>query len=197
VSSIGADAPVTTTTTGTIRSPYGDFLNIEQPRNPIVVIGVPRQPGRSNRPGEIFAECDNFLPEAAPGLLYDNDNIVIFWSRFARTPEQVQDHIDKAIYDVTFQTAPLINVLVSGIEKRGANYWVFYTSQIGNLSPGKYGVNFKLSWREQTDDGYDKYGPGTTNDFFNSTCTFEIKRHPLGDAVQVDYNNIYSLSVGK
>ena len=176
--------------TGTIRSPFGGFLTLDTPPNPPVVIGVPNQPGRSNQPGVIFAECDQY-PAGAPGTLYNDDNIVIFWSWFAKTPQEVQDHIDQALYDVKFQTAPLIPVQVSPIQKLGSNYWVFYTVPVGNLSPGKYGVNFKLRWANQITDGYEKFGPGTVNDLYQSTCTFEIKDNPFVGSV--DYNGMYSL----
>ena len=157
------------------------------------MIGVPQPIGRSNKPGEIFAECDQYRQRSDPGILYDNDYITIFWSWYAKTPELVQDHIDHAIYDVTFQTAPLVNVYVHPIEKLGSNYWVFYTAGIGNLSPGKYGVEFKLKWDAQINDGYEKFGPGTLNDRVNSSCTFEIKRNPFGDKVPVQYSGMYSL----
>ena len=187
------DPTVETAPTGTIRSPFGDFLTLDNAPQPIVVIGAPAQLGRSNKPGEIFAECDSYLPEADPGIVYDTDNIVIFWSWFARTPEQVQDHIDKAIYEVRFQSAPLINVQVSQPEQRSTNYWSFYTAQIGHLAPGTYGVEFKLSWSEETFDGYDTYGPGTANESFLSTCTFEIKRDPFVDQEGIQFNQIYSI----
>ena len=189
----GTTTADTAPATGTIRSPYGGFLELDLAPNPIVVIGAPRQLGRSNKPGEIFAECDEYMPEADPGVLYDTDNIVIFWSWYSRTPEQVYDHINKAVYEVTFQTAPLLNVQVSEPELRGNNYWTFYTAPIGRLKPGVYGVNFKLSWTDVTFDGYDEYGPGTEFESFESTCTFEIKRDPFVDPENLDYNNIYSL----
>jgi hypothetical protein len=192
VSSTGANEVPAVQTTG-ILSPSGGFLNTERPENALVVIGVPDDAARSNKPGEVFAECDQYKPEADTGLLYDNDNIMIFWSWYASSPELVQDHIDSAIYDVRFQTAPLINVQVSPIQQRGRNYWVFYTAQIGNLSPGRYGVSFKLTWRQQIDDGFEKFGPGTLNDRVLSTCTFEIERNPLGDRVPVQYNGMYSI----
>lgn len=195
VSSTDAGSGSTTSSEPTegVRSPTGGRLTIVNPRNPIVVIGVPEQPGRSNKPGEIFAECDQYREISDPGILYDNDHIMIFWSWFARTEEQIQQHLDNAVYEVKFQTAPLQNVLVSPVQKLGANYWVFYTAQVGNLSPGRYGVEFKLSWTQPIDDGYDDYGPGTENERFNSTCTFEIQRSPFGDQAQVQYSGMYSI----
>lgn len=192
----GAGAITTTTAGGTIRSPFGGFINpnVAATPEPIVVIGARTVlvEGRSATPGVIFAECDNFLPQAAPGLLYDNDNIVIFWSWFARTAQQVEDHLAQAQYEVSLNTAPLINVQVSPAQKIGTNFWVFYTANIGRLKPGRYGVEFKLSWKQAISDGYDEFGPDTDNPTQNSTCTFEIKQNPDGERI-TDYNLIYSV----
>lgn len=193
VSGEDTDSATTGGATTGVRSPSGGFLEIINPRNPIVVIGVPQQPGRSNKPGEIFAECDQYREISDPGIVYDNDNIVIFWSWYARTIEQVEQHIANANYEIRFQRAPLLNVQVSPIQKLGTNYWVFYTAQIGNLAPGTYGVEFKLSWENVISDGYARFGPETSNERFNSTCTFTVQRNPLGDKAQVSYNPIYSL----
>ncbi len=86
-SSIDTGAGATTTTAAStgvrIRSPFGGFINTTVPVAPegAVVIGARQfaNPQRSSTPGVIFAECNNFLPAAAPGIVYDNDNIIIFW----------------------------------------------------------------------------------------------------------------------
>lgn len=181
-----------------IRSPFGGFINnnigefVSPTPEPPVVIGARRPPFyRSDTPGIIFAECDQYLPRSAPGRLYDNDNIVIFWSWYARTAAQVQDHIEKALYDVKFQNAPLNEVVITPIEQRGSLFWVFYYQVIGNLSPGTYGVSFNLSWKEPTFDGFERFGPGTKTETVNSTCTFTVERNPT-DA-PVSYNLMYSI----
>ncbi|MBA3874353.1 MAG: hypothetical protein H0X30_34925 [Anaerolineae bacterium] len=195
----GAGAGGSTTTTAStgirIRSPFGGFINTSVPVAPegAVVIGARKfvNPSRSSTPGVIFAECNNWLPAAAPGVVYDNDNITIFWSWYAKTAAEVQDHISKAQYNVTLNRAPLINVGTSEIKVIGGNNWVFYTSNIGNLKPGQYGVEFKLTWSEQTFDGYKKYGPGSATLEQDSGCLFTVDRNPTnGD---VAYNNIYSV----
>jgi len=192
----GAGAATTTSTTGIrIRSPFGGFINTSVPvaAEGAVVIGARKfaNPQRSSTPGVIFAECNNFLPAAAPGVVYDNDNITIFWSWYAKTAAEVQDHISKAQYNVTLNRAPLINVATSNIEVRGGNNWVFYTANIGNLKPGQYGVEYKLTWSEQTFDGYKKYGPGSATLEQDAGCLFTVDRNPNNaDAV---YNNIYSV----
>jgi hypothetical protein len=189
----------TTTTHGVtrIRSPFGGFLNqggIQATPEPAVVIGARQSvnPARSTTAGVLFAECDEWLPAAAPGVLYDNDNVVIFWAWYARTAEQVQDHIAKAQYDVRLNGQPLVNVNTTAIEKRGANQWVFYVANIGRLTPGGYGVQFNLRWSEAHFDGYREYGPGTSRETQSSTCTFRIERNP--DNINVtDYNLSYSV----
>lgn len=192
----GSGTTATTIPGSNILSPFGGVINpsIVVTPQPLVVIGARSDvtPNRSGTPGVIFAECDNYLPGAAPGLLYDTDNIVIFWSWYARTAQQVQDHIAQAIYEVKLNTAPLVDVQVSPITQRTRNFWVFYTANIGRLRPGGYGVEFKLSWNQAISDGYDEFGPGTDNVSQSATCTFEIKPNP--DGIQVtDHNLMYSV----
>lgn len=182
--------------TGTILSPFGGTINNTIVTTPEadVVIGARASdglPARSDTPGVIFAECNQNLPAAAPGLLYDNDNIVIFWSWYAKTEEQLYNHIQNANYGVTLNRAPLSGVTVSQPTKRGDNYWVFYTAQIGNLSPGNYGVDFKLDWDRAITDGYSNFGPGTEELGFTSSCGFRIRPNTSGDSVY--YNQMYSL----
>lgn len=192
----GAGAATTSTSGGVrIRSPFGGFINaavLVAPEGE-VVIGARQfaNPQRSSTPGIIFAECNNFLPAAAPGIVYDNDNIVIFWSWYAKTAAQVQDHISKAQYSVTLNRAPLIDVGTSEIKVIGGNNWVFYTATIGNLKPGQYGVEYKVTWSEQTFDGYKKFGPGTNTLEQDAGCLFTVDRNP--DDVSPVYNNIYSI----
>lgn len=156
---------------------------------PAVVIGArPSEQvevGRTNRPGLIFAECDQFS-QANPGLIYDTDNITIFWSWFARTPAQVRDHIANARYSITLNGQPLPGARVSDIETRegSINYWVFYTVDLGDKwQPGRYGISFKLEWEQAISDGYDDYGPNTPNPLIASSCTFDILPNPYGVVV--------------
>lgn len=196
-SDAGAGSTTTTTTSGSILSPFGGFINptVSFQPQPIVVIGARTtvNPLRSATPGLLFAECDQFLPEAAPGVLYDTDNIVIFWSWFAKTEQEVQDHIAQAQYDVKLDTAPLISVNVSPVTRpTGKSFWVFYTATIGHLTPGTYGVAFNLTWKQKITDGFSDFGPGTDNEATHSSCTFTITPNPDGTRV-TDANLMYSL----
>lgn len=192
------DASVPTTTTvevgPPIVSPFGGFLNPDlniEPQ-PIVVIGARQQPGyRSPTPGLVFAECTEALPRATPGTIYDTDNVVIFWSWFASTEAQVQDHIANANYEVTLNHQPFFDVVRSPITKRGPNFFVFYTAEIGNLRPGTYGVEYRVTWDTVISDGYADFGPGTANEADSGTCQFTVSPDPIGRNPR--YNLMYSL----
>ncbi|MEO0564600.1 MAG: hypothetical protein AAF125_21025, partial [Chloroflexota bacterium] len=70
-----------------IANPDGGLLNPEViiPEQPEVVIGprfdVPLD--RTANPGVVFALCDSFFPEADPGLIYDSDDVRVFWYWYA------------------------------------------------------------------------------------------------------------------
>ncbi|MBZ0275854.1 MAG: hypothetical protein K8I60_06910 [Anaerolineae bacterium] len=178
-----------------IQSPFGGIINpnINATPEPIVVIGARDIPqlDRSQTPGVIFAQCNAFT-RAEPGVLYDNDNIVIFWSWYAKTQAQVENHMAHAQYSVTLNTAPFTNVIVSPIERRGSNYFVFYSATIGHLTPGKYGVEYKLTWDAVITDGYADYGPETDHPSEGGDCTFFIQPNPANQRL-TDYNTVFSL----
>lgn len=171
-----------------ILSPFGGFLNPDYApaARPLVVIGArDTLPPRQQTPGLIFAEC-NAYPVANPGLIYDNDNVVVFWSWYARTPELVQDHIDNAIYEIGYLGSnPFIPpVEISEIQQRTRNYWVFYTVNLGNVKPGYYTISYRLSWENTISDGFEEFGPGTDNEVITGGCDFEVRGNPQGVPVR-------------
>jgi hypothetical protein len=192
--------PVTTTTTTTsssttsttlslpsIRSPFGGFINpgYRPPAAaPVVQIGASQVvlPPRQQTPGVIFAECNQY-PQAEPGILYDNDNIIIFWSWYAATEELMLDHINNAQYAVAAWGNPFSNVIRTPIELLGGDYWVFYYVTLGNLQPGNYQIDYKVYWSQAISDGYDDFGPGTDNPELTGNCYFEILRNPTNSPV--------------
>jgi hypothetical protein len=183
-----------------IYTPDGGVLNetYALPSEALVQIGarpseLDRIQGRTSDPGLIFAECDAF-PLADPGRLFDTDTLVIFWSWFARTPAQVQQHINNAQYEV-FLTSPYTyrqtfpQVDISPIVRReDGNYYVFYSANLGNgFRPGEYKIDYYVTWPQVIFDGYDDFGPETEFPFLQNTCTFEVERNPFG--AQTEFNN--------
>lgn len=171
--------------------PEGGFLNpiLYEAPEPLVQIGARRSenrnPDRSGTPGMIYAECaDN--PAAQPGLLYDTDELTLFWSWYAQTPEQVQDHITNARYRVELRGMTVPGVKVSEIKQipNSPDWWVFYTANLGDKwEPGGYGVHMELRWANPISDGYAEFGPGTANELIDSGCWFEVLANPWEVAV--------------
>lgn len=188
-------------TTG-IFAPNGGRLNdvFSEPQEAIVQIGArpsdittQTYEGRVSDPGLIFAECDAFAG-TAPGTVWDVDNVTVFWSWYASTPELAQDHINNAQYEVFLsspyahrQTFP--NVIVSPITLReDGNYYVFYSANLGTgFRSGQYRVDYYVTWNTIVDDGYDLFGPNTQTPFILNTCTFNVENNPFG--VVTEQNN--------
>lgn len=149
--------------------------------------------GRTSDPGLIFAECDNY-PLADPGRLFDSDTLIVFWSWYAKTAELAQEHIDAAIHEVYLsseyayrQSFPLVDVSQPILREDG-NYYVFYIANLGNgFRPGKYVIDFYLTWDRAISDGYADFGPETDNPSFTSTCTFDVEINPWD--VETHLNN--------
>lgn len=168
-----------------IELPDGGSLGGEEvpTPEPIVVLGPRRtNENRAVDAGTIFALCDDFYPEARPGLLYDSDFIEIFWYWFADTRTRLESNLARTSYLVKINQAPIPpdQVFVSPVTPRNGVFYRFFTVPVGNLGPGFYEVEFNQDWSQQISDGFDEYGPGTANPRVRSTCNFEVQENPFG-----------------
>lgn len=181
-------------------TPDGGVLNevFANPAEAVVQIGArPSEndalEGRVSDVGLIFAECDA-VPGADPGRLFDTDNLTVFWSWFAATPELVREHIATAQYEV-FLSSPYAqrqvfpNVVRTPIvEREDGNYWVFYTADLGSgFRPGDYRVDYYVTWSRAISDGFEEFGPGTANPSLQNTCNFSVEINPFG--IETDLQN--------
>jgi hypothetical protein len=175
--------------TTSLLAPNGGLLNPNlQPEASVVIGARPSDTFRSSTPGLLFAQCDG-LPLAQPGIIYDNDNVVIFWSWFAKTLDDMNQHLANAQYSVTVNTARLNDVQRTEPVLRNRDYWVFYTYQAGRLRPGHYEIAYNLTWTQPISDGYDEFGPGTANPREGGTCNFDVTRNP--ENASVDYVDMF------
>jgi hypothetical protein len=174
-------------------TPDGSYLNpiIYLEPEPIVKIGARASDihisGRTANPGLIYAECAD-VAGADPGVIFDTDEIIVYWSWFAKTADQVESHIANSSHVVTLNGQPFPEVRVSPIHQieGDRNYWVFYTVNLGDKwQPGGYGVNFAVSWINTITDGYANFGPGSETELLDSGCFFTIEKNPWG--VEVMY----------
>ena len=169
-------------------TPDGSMLNPVYARAPEGIVHIGARPsiasprGRTANPGLIFAECLD-VEGADPGILYDTDELKVFWSWYAKTPEQVQDHVNNVQYDVKVDTQPIPNVQTSEIKQLpdSSDWWVFYTISLGDhWRPGGYVISYVVTWANAITDGYEDFGPGTQNERLESGCRFAIQKNPYG-----------------
>lgn len=183
-----------------VLKPSGGVLNpvFAQAAEGVVTLGArpslnARVQGRVTDVGLIFAEC-NQVRGAAPGVLWDTDPITIFWSWYAKTPDQVRDHQAKVRYEAFFSApgAPFQPLPINPspiVRREDGNYWVFYVVELGgNWQPGGYAVNLRTTWAEPTFDGYADFGPGTETPELNASCSWDITPNPYG--VKVNYRSL-------
>lgn len=187
-----ADDPRMVSSAG-VFTPDGSMLNpvYTLPPEPIVQIGarpsvdINVEPGRTADPGLIFAECRE-VEGADPGVLYDTDELRVFWSWYAKTRAQVQDHLRTSQYAIRLYGQTIPNVQISEIKQipGSINWWVFYTVNFGaKWQPDDYHIEFSIGWTEPITDGYEDFGPGTENERLGSGCQFTIQPNPWGVAV--------------
>ncbi len=193
--STDAGSPSSGSTSGTsgtnLLAPNGLILNPNLSPEAAVVVGArPSDTFRSDTPGLIFAECDD-IPLALPGLVYDTDNVVVYWSWFTKTEEQMNQQLASAQYSVKMNGATFNPVQLSAPERRNGNWWVFYTAEVGNLRPGHYEVGYQLTWAEPVNDGYADYGPGTDNPIETGTCNFNVTYNSQ-DRGAVSYTGMFN-----
>jgi len=171
-----------------VYTPDGSMLNPVYQRRPEGIVHIGARPsvespvGRTANPGLIFAECLD-VTGADPGILYDTDELKVFWSWYAKTPEQVQDHVNNVQYFVNVDTQPIPNFETSEIKQvpGSSDWWVFYTVSLGDhWRPGGYVISFVVTWSNAISDGYEDFGPGTANERLESGCRFAIQKNPYG-----------------
>lgn len=128
---------------------------------------------------DILAYCNNpVLGSPAPTNLAAGSTIDIWWSWYAKTPEQIQDHINNAIYEVAIDGVPLTNwrdYRTSVRRERDDNYYVYWYVPAGPLSAGPHEITYRVTWREAITDGYDNFGPGTAHPVETGSCSFVVR----------------------
>lgn len=128
---------------------------------------------------DVLAYCDNpVFARSAPTNLAVGSTVDIFWSWYAKTEAQIQQHISNAIYDVKLDGVTLRNwqnyrTMVR--QESDGNYYVYWYVPSEPLTTGQHVVTYRVSWSEQITDGYATYGPGTNRSFESGTCTFTVR----------------------
>jgi hypothetical protein len=171
---------------GIVGSPTPIGLTPGQPTPTISALVT--TPGSASTPGgassgtvqraRVFAYCDvPGDPYQPPTGLAPGSSIVIFWSWFARTPDQVRDHIAAVQYEIFLDGRRIEYAQFQGsVEQRAdGNYWVDWAVPAGPLDAGQHRITYRVSWTRSISDGYAQFGPGTPTESESGTCTFTVQ----------------------
>jgi hypothetical protein len=181
VSSITGDATARATTapasgsSGPVGGPTGGPVGGP---TPTLAAGAGQRGQTSSQSGvDVLAYCDTLafgLP--APRNLNAGATIDIYWSWYARTRELLQDHIDNVIYDVSIDGTRLTNwrLYAAQVTQQEGNWYQYWFVPYGPLTSGEHVIQYRVTWREAISDGYEDFGPGTSNPQEEGSCTFTV-----------------------
>ena len=135
---------------------------------------VPRQ----NRVTDVLAYCDDPLMAAQQNRKFKvGDPVVVFWSWIAQTPQQIQDQLTNAQYNITIDGAVIANwqSFASPITQQADGaYIVYWFVPLSKPAIGTHHIVYQLTWTAPVFDGKDNFGPGTTNPTTTNTCSFSV-----------------------
>ncbi|QPC83845.1 SH3 domain-containing protein [Phototrophicus methaneseepsis] len=126
---------------------------------------------------DVFAFCDDEGYGIPAPVVPSGSSVEIYWAWFARTRQQVQDHIDAATHEIRVndEIVPNPDNYVTDIRQQGAFYVAYYYVPYGPLEPGTYEIQYQVTWERAINDGDAQYGPGTNIPFQQETCTFTVR----------------------
>lgn len=143
--------------------------------------GITEEQARALAGVDVFAFCSNRaygIP--APSNLAAGSTIDIYWAWFARTEEQVRQHIDAATHELRVNGVLIENVnqfrtRVRRSAGEGSDFVTYWYVPFGPLTAGNYEITYTVSWARQITDGYLYYGPGTSIPFEQERCAFTVR----------------------
>ncbi|MCE2488656.1 MAG: SH3 domain-containing protein [Anaerolineae bacterium] len=127
---------------------------------------------------DVLAYCDDAehgFP--APAGLVAGSTIDVWWTWFASTRAQVEDHLANAIYEVTVDGEPLNDwrdYRLPPERHDDGNTYVYWYVRYGPLEAGEHRITYELTWNEAISDGYRRFGPGTDTTQEAGTCSFRV-----------------------
>lgn len=146
---------------------------------PSAPTAIPTLRVRNPATTDILAYCDLPRFKAAFGnrSIAAGTPVNIYWTWEAKTPEQIQDHIDYGNYEVKLNGKVLENWqnYRTGVRQKQGKLEVIWFVPIGELAAGEYTVDFNLTWSQKIEDGDTSYGPGGENETDTGSCKFTIR----------------------
>jgi uncharacterized protein YraI len=127
---------------------------------------------------DVLAYCDS-KTNGEPRRTFTKDTpVTIYWWWFAKTPEQLADHISYAEYTVTVDGKTLTNwrtFQTNVVRQSDGTFAVYWFIPIGAAAVGDHKIDYKLTWKQKITDGYGTFGPGGDEEVNIGSCVFTIK----------------------
>lgn len=128
---------------------------------------------------DVLAQCDDPANrQPPPSNLAAGSTIDMFWFWYARTEQQVRDHIAAANYEVRLDGNLIGNWrnFTSQIQERDDGlYYVFWYVRSQPLDAGEHRITYQVTWNSVINDGFADFGPGTGTPLQTGTCTFVVR----------------------
>ncbi|MBX3082044.1 MAG: SH3 domain-containing protein [Anaerolineae bacterium] len=142
--------------------------------------GIPTLRARNpNNATDVLAYCDLPRFKAAFGnrSISAENTVTIYWTWEARTPEQIQDHIDYGKYEVKLDDKVLENWsnYRTGVRQKQGKLEVIWFVPVGKLTAGEHTIDYKVTWSQKIEDGDTTYGPGGENETDTGSCKFTVR----------------------
>lgn len=104
------------------------------------------------------------------------DSILIVWSWSANRFALLQDHVERARYEVQLDGELLRNWRdYTGQPERRGNLWtITWRYPVGPLDAGEHAISYRVTWTEPVYDGRQLYGPSTDNPEEEGSCIFLV-----------------------
>ncbi|MBW7880935.1 MAG: SUMF1/EgtB/PvdO family nonheme iron enzyme, partial [Anaerolineae bacterium] len=171
-----------TDTTETLRTQLATLTTILPLPTDQVLFPIPTTSGEPviQSGADVYAYCDSPAfggTIRAPTNLASGSTVEIRWNWFAKTEQQIRDHLESAQYEITINGVSIDNPLdyATTISPSGGDFVLDFFYPTEPLTAGIYQVVYRVTWREQIFDGYDYFGPETNNPEVTGTCTFAVR----------------------
>jgi len=111
-----------------------------------------------------------------PPSLTTEDEVVIAWSWSASRYALLQDHIERARYEIELDQRPLLDWRdhIGQPMRRGQLWTIAWRYPAGQLATGEHIISYRLQWTEPVYDGSRLYGPSTDNPEEEGSCVFYV-----------------------
>lgn len=168
-------------------TPVGQSPNSQatpDPQNPVTVTPTSRSTTASTGTGviqegvDVFASCnDRSAGLPAPTNIGVGSTVDVFWAWFMSSPDFIDQHLNAVSYEVRVNGQLLRNWRQYGLGTRqqGSSFVKYWFVPFGPLEAGEYTITYRATWSQQITDGWEFFGPGSSNPIEEGSCTFTVR----------------------